>query len=179
MEVTMHNMGAIVESVVHAPKALHRVQVAAGSLALVAGGLVYALDRGGWALAHLAGVGGSMAAPWFGSVGAWLPSLVHPFAFSLYTAALRAPGARTTYLACAVWGLVNVAFELGQHPRVGPVLAGYLDSAFGAAGVARALADYFTHGHFDPADLAATVAGAGLAAAWLRVASSRDDRHAC
>lgn len=82
-------------------------------------------------------------------------------------------------MACAAWGLVNVLFELGQHPRVGPVLAAHLESAFGAAGGARALAHFFARGRFDPADLAAAVAGAAAAAVWLRVASSRKDRHDC
>ena len=139
------------------------------------GGLVYALDRGGWPLTQLAGfagltgLAGATAAPWFGSVGGWLPSLVHPFAFSLFTAALRTSGAPPATLACAAWGLVNVLFELGAH----------LESAFGAAGGARALADFFARGRFDPADLAAAVAGAAAAAVWLRVASSRKDRHDC
>ena len=151
------------------------VQVGAAGLALVLGGLVYALDRGGLPQAQLAG---AMAAPWFGAVGGWLPSLVHPFAFSLITAALRAPGAPPAYAACAAWGLVNVAFELGQHPRVGPALAARLESAFGPSGVAGALADYFSHGRFDSADLAAAVAGAAAAAVWLRAAPHGEDRHA-
>jgi hypothetical protein len=182
MELTRHNLGAISGRAVRLPMVAPWVQAAAGGLALVLGGLIYALDRGGGSAAHLAGLAGmagATAAPWFGSVGGWLPSLLHPFAFSLFTAALRAPGAPPATLACAAWGLVNVVFELGQHPRVGPVLAAYLESGLGAAGGARALADYFVRGRFDPADLAAAVAGAGAAAIWLRVASPRKDRHAC
>jgi len=182
VEVTMRNLGAMAARAVHVPMAAPWVQAAVGGLALVLGGLVYALDRGGWPsaqLAGLAGLAGATAAPWFGSVGGWLPSLVHPFAFSLFTAALRTSGAPPATLACAAWGLVNVLFELGQHPRVGPVLAAHLESAFGAAGGARALAHFFARGRFDPADLAAAVAGAAAAAVWLRVASSRKDRHDC
>ena len=175
----MRNLGAMAGRAVRVPMAVPWVQAAAGGLALVLGGLVYALDRGGWPLAPLAGLAGATAAPWFGSVGGWLPSLVHPFAFSLFTAALRAPGATPATRACVAWGLVNVVFELGQHPRVGPVLAAQLESAFGAAEGARTLADFFARGRFDPADLAAAVAGAAAAAVWLRVASSRRDRHAC
>ena len=152
--------------------------VVAASLALLLGGLVYALDRGGLPQARWATLAGWVVAPWFGAVGGWLPSFVHPFAFSLFTAALRAPGARPAYLACAAWGLVNVAFELGQHPRVGPALAAHLQAAFGPTGVGRALADYFTLGRFDPADLAAATAGALAAAAWLRAAHPKEDRHA-
>ena len=154
-------------------------QAAAGGSALALGALVYALDRGGLPPVSTPGaMAAAVAAPWFGAIGGWLPSLVHPFAFSLFTAALRAPGAPPAYGACAAWGLVNLAFELGQHPRVGPVLAAQLEAAFGPAAGARALADYFTRGRFDPADLAAAVAGALAAAVWLRAASAREDRHA-
>jgi hypothetical protein len=124
------------------------------------------------------GLAGAAAAPWFGAVGGWLPSLVHPFAFSLFTAALRAPGAPPAYLACAAWGLVNVAFEVAQHPRIGPALAAQLEAAFGRSGIAHALADYVARGRFDPSDLAAAVVGAGAAAAWLRAVHAKEDFHA-
>lgn len=80
----MRNLGAMAARAVHVPMAAPWVQAAVGGLALVLGGLVYALDRGGWPLTQLAGfagltgLAGATAAPWFGSVGGWLPSLVHP-----------------------------------------------------------------------------------------------------
>ena len=68
----MRNLGAMAARAVHVPMAAPWVQAAVGGLALVLGGLVYALDRGGWPsaqLAGLAGLAGATAAPWFGSVG--------------------------------------------------------------------------------------------------------------
>ncbi|MBK6787706.1 MAG: hypothetical protein IPG77_08620 [Betaproteobacteria bacterium] len=50
MEVTMRNLGAMAARAVHVPMAAPWVQAAVGGLALVLGGLVYALDRGGWPL---------------------------------------------------------------------------------------------------------------------------------
>ena len=66
------------------------------------------------------------------------------------------------FLSCAAWCAIDLGFEAGQHP----VLADALGRAFQAeSGPMRWLAAYFTHGTFDPADVAATVVGAAAAAA--------------
>ena len=140
---------------------------ALGALLLGIGLLVYLLDRPpGHALLLPAWPRGSGGA-WFGSVGAWLPSFVHPFAFSLLTAAALGPSPRPRYGVCVAWGLVNTAFEIGQWPPSAGGLAAVLHGSVLPAPLGRALADYFLHGRFDVLDLAAVALGSVAAAALL------------
>ena len=148
------------------------VLVAAGSLAVALGLLVYAADRpAGHALlipAFPAFMGGRL----FGTLGQWLPSFVHPFAFSLFTAAALPSRATPRYAACVAWCAVNVAFEVGQHRQISAHLATVVHDFFGQSSPARALANYFVRGTFDIGDIVAAVLGALAAAAVLRLAQS-------
>src|SRR5882672_5854212 len=118
-----------------------------GLVALIVGVLVYLTDR-----APHASVLPSLrvAAPAvFGMLGQWLPSFVHPLAFSLFTAAVLPPRPGLQYAACAFWCLVDVAFELGQHPIVRAQLASAVDQTLGSIQFAARLANYFRLGTFD------------------------------
>ena len=98
--------------------------------------------------------------PVFGAVGQWLPSFVHPMAFSLLTVAtLPAQSAPATprYGVCAAWCAVNLLFELGQHAAVREPLAAALQDLFGRTPPVRWLASYFLRGTFDVGDLLAAV----------------------
>ena len=99
----------------------------------------------------------------FGALGQWLPSFLHPFAFGLLTAAALPTRSTLRYGGCAAWGLVNVAFELGQHPAAS---AWWAESLQGG-GVSARLAAYFVRGTFDPGDIVAAGVGALAAAAVL------------
>jgi hypothetical protein len=148
-----------------------------GGLALGLGLLVYAADRAWspWISAvAMAWFGGSL----FGALSGWLPSAVHPFAFSLFTAAFTTPSASPAYRVCAAWWAVNVAFELGQHPRLGVAIASTLYGNFGHTAWVRALAEFFLRGRFDVGDLVAATLGALAAAAVLRAVHQRKGRHA-
>jgi hypothetical protein len=105
--------------------------------------------------------------PSLGVVGWWLPSLLHPFAFALLTAAAARPSAASTIGACAGWWGVNVVFEVAQHPRLSAPIAAWLDSRFDGAWPAQRVADYLVRGTFDVGDLVAASLGALLAAAVL------------
>lgn len=138
--------------------------VAIGVVSLGAGLAVYVIDR---AAAHA--LVGSVASahsgqPLFGAVGLWLPSFVHPLAFSLFSAALLGPWPRWQYGACGFWFAVNTAFEIGQHPQLRVPLADALRRGFGDGAVVRAAGNYFLRGTFDVADLVANAFGAALAA---------------
>lgn len=150
------------------------VQLAAlGCLALAVGTLVYLTDRDPSraalipAFPVLAGLG------LFGGPGAWLPSLVHPFAFSLLTAALRQPGKSPAYWACAMWWGIDVGFELAQTPLLGAPLASGLGHPLWPAWLVDSLSHYATRGTFDVADLIAATAGAIAAAVVLRFTHGR------
>ena len=102
----------------------------------------------------------------FGAVGQWLPSFLHTFSFSLLTAAAGSATKPAAYGSCAAWCMVNLAFELGQHPQVSPRLADLLLRFFGDTAPSRWTSNFFLRGTFDINDIAAALAG-GLAAAGL------------
>jgi len=134
------------------------------ALTLLLGVAVYLLDRpagSAWLIPSAWQAG--TPDDWFGAIGPWLPSFVHAFAFSVFTACLlpRRPGFAA--LACIAWALVDAVAEFGQHPTVSaPIVAG-LQWAFDGAPLAVRVGRYFTQGAFDAADLAAGLAGSALA----------------
>jgi hypothetical protein len=151
---------------------------ALGCLALAAGTLVYLTDRDPsrttWipAIPALAGLG------LFGGVGAWLPSFVHPFAFSLFTAAIQPARRSPAYWACAMWWAINVAFELAQAPGVSTEVAAVLPQIFGQTWLTNTISNYLLQGTCAIADLVAATAGAAAAAAVLRFVHFREARDA-
>ncbi len=152
---------------------------AIGCLALGGGLLVYLTGRNASRSMLIPAIGALGGTHVFGVIGQWLPSFVHPFAFSLFTAAALPTAARYRYLACVVWFGVNAAFELGQHPRFSGPLARALQDSFGSNPFTQALARYFVRGTFDVGDLLAVALGA-LAAAWVlhQVQTRQEDSHA-
>jgi hypothetical protein len=142
---------------------------AIGCVALAVGMLVYMADRNPAHALLFPAIAALGTGPLFGPLGSWLPSLVHPFAFSLLTAAARPPSASPAYRACIAWWAVNVAFEAAQHPQWSATLAAGLQNLLGRAAPARWLADYFLRGTFDVADIVAATAGALAAAGVLNL----------
>lgn len=141
--------------------------LAAAALAL--GLLIYLVARPpghaaliptGWTLAT-AGLGAGIQAT-LGTAAGWLPSLLHPFGFTLLLAAALAPTRTAALGAGLLWWSIDVAAEWAQWPALAVPLASWLDQA----GAPPLLAAYLRQGRFDPADLAATTAGA-LAAVLL------------
>lgn len=148
------------------------------SAALTVGFFVYSVDRGRflgtWTPDASVAVSGSL----FGMLGYWLPSFIHPFAFSLLTAAAEPSGLRPAYRACVAWWAVNVAFEIGQYPLVSASLAHFLHRSLGTGTIQQTLSDYFTQGTFDVGDLLAATAGAAAAAGVLWLANYLEGRDA-
>jgi len=142
---------------------------ATGLAALGMGVLIYLADRDGVQAWLLPRVGLLAHSHWFGAAGGWLPSALHAFAFALLSAALLPARGPARLHACAVWALVDIGFEAGQHRAIAPHLAAWLDAA-GPSWLVGPLARYFGRGTFDPADLAAVLLGAAAAAALLGLA---------
>jgi len=130
--------------------------IALGSIWLGAGLVVYALARPDTVHAILGAT--PVPRPRLPSTLVALlgpvPTLTHAAAFSLFTAAVL--GARARWIACGAWALIEIAFELAQQSSVSAWLL-----AHGAALPFTVRA--YLAGTFDPADLLAAVAGAGLA----------------
>ena len=136
-----------------------------GLLALGLGVLVYALDRPPDQVYFLPAwlARWQPEAPVFGALGAHLPTFFHPLGMALLTLALLPPGRRSALAAAALWALVDAAFELGQHPALGPALAARVPSWFQGIPVLENTRGYFLNGRFDPWDLAAIFLGAAAA----------------
>ncbi len=161
--------------------ASHAVILAlAGLLTLALGLLLYWVERDVSRTLLIPRFDALQAHGMLGAAAGWLPSLLHPLAFGLMTAAVLPPRRAAQFVAVAAWMLVNIAFEIGQHPTVAPLLADALLDQADPGPVARALAAYFRQGRFDPLDIAAAVGGAALAAVWLGWLDRRrrdDDAH--
>jgi len=145
------------------------ILAATASFALAVGFLVYLADRVAMPAALIPAFALLHTGTLFGVVGQWLPSFVHTFAFSLFTAAALPLAASPAYGACAAWWAVNVAFEVGQHPQVAARIADALVGTFGTHALTRPLSNYFLHGTFDTGDLVAATLGALAAALVLRL----------
>jgi hypothetical protein len=148
-----------------------------GGVALALGMLVYLADRPAGHAQWMPQLGFLAGHHGFGRVGQWLPSFVHAWAFSLFSAALLAPRQRWALGACGFWFAVNAAFEIGQHPRVREPLAAALQDGFGHGLVARAFQNYLLRGTFDVGDIVAAACGAVLAAGLLYGLRIRKGRH--
>ncbi len=140
---------------------------AIGCFGLAIGVLVYLTDRAASRAVLMPTIGSHAGMHLFGVVGLWLPSFVHPFAFSLFTAAALPSRRMPRYGACVAWCAVNVAFEIGQHPQVRQHLAAFLEAALGRTPIVRSLANYFLRGTFDLGDIAAALLAAFAAAVVL------------
>ena len=149
--------------------ALSAAMASVASVALLLGALVYLTDRDASQALLIPDLGARSASRLFGALGQWLPSFVHPLAFSLFTAACLPAWAGPRYGACAAWGAVNIAFEIGQHPQLRALWADALRAGEAPAAWIQALARYFARGTFDHGDIVAAVLGALAAAAVLRI----------
>jgi hypothetical protein len=153
------------------------VCVLLGSAAFVLGALVYLTDRPATSAALIPSVGWMAGLQIFGTTGQWLPSFVHPLAFSLFTAAALPTRAAPRYGVCAAWGAVNLVFELGQHAAIKAQLAMGLQDVFGSTRAARWLGNYLLRGTFDVADVTAVICGALTAALLLQLLRPLQEQH--
>lgn len=148
-----------------------------GALALAVGVLVYTADRGVSHAALIPALTLLTTGSLFGVLGQWLPSFVHPFAFSLFTAATQPSKASPAYWACAAWWLVNVAFEVAQVPGINLAVATFVQDALGRTWLTRPLSNYVLRGTFDVGDLVAATAGVIAAAGVLHLVHRLEVRH--
>ena len=156
-----------------------RLPLVSASLALAVGMLVYLTDRTASSSMLVPDIGAHARLHAFGTLGQWLPSFVHAFAFSLLTAAALHPRAGPAYPVCVIWGALNVLFEIGQYPLVSARLADTLRDCERWLPFARSLSNYFVRGTFDPGDVVAAILGATAAAVVLLLSHHREEmRHA-
>lgn len=126
------------------------------------GTLVYVLDRNpqstyflpaAWSLADATG-------PVFGRLGDHLPDFLHLYAFILLSCALLQPKRAAILGITLVWLLIEVLFEIGQHPALSPHVVSVIPAWFAGIPFLENAAAYFRHGQFDPLDLVAMLLAA-------------------
>jgi hypothetical protein len=145
---------------------------------LLLGLLVYWTDRNAESAALIAPVSWLSGRHWFGTSAQWLPSLAHSAGFGLLCAAALPARSAWPYLGCAAWALLDVAAELGQIPAVSRAIAYTVQANDLTIPGTQAVVDYLRAGTFDPLDVTAAIAGAGLAAVVIRWSDAREARHA-
>jgi hypothetical protein len=125
---------------------------------LLAGVAVYAIGRapGSGGVVPFAGYfwqsGQRSFTPFFGS----FPSFAHAFAFSVFMALVLPWRPAWIAASCALWAVIDVAFEIGQHPAVVAKLPAWMHQVTGF----DRLRQYLTSGTFDLLDVVAAVLGA-------------------
>ena len=147
--------------------------------ALALGTAVYFTDRRPADAMLLAAFKGMIDGGAFGTVAQWLPSFVHPFAFSLLTAAVLRPTVILRYGACAFWCAINLGFEVGQLAAFKSRWVEALQSGAGDWLITRSALNYLFRGTFDPGDVCAVVLGALSAALVLHwIDHTSEPQHA-
>jgi hypothetical protein len=146
------------KAVLHQPSTIRGLL---GLFLLTLGTAVYLLDRSWQQLAIAEVIPLAHApSPVFGVLGGSLPSFAHVCAFALLTAALLDGGRRLNQVICFGWLAVNVAFELGQHPKLAMSLANAAPAWFTHVPILDRTPTYFLSGTFDPLDILFTALGA-------------------
>lgn len=134
------------------------------ALLLVAGVIVYAVDRGGAAYFLNGWASSQRIAGLFGPVGNHFPTFVHSMAMVLVTAVVLRPWVTLLPAIAIGWFTVECLFEIGQVSPLDARIAAALPEWFDHVPVLEASADYFMSGTYDPLDVVSI--GLGVAAAY-------------
>ncbi len=142
---------------------INRVMLITGFAVLLAGTLVYLIDRPAqhtyFVKEILPGLNlHQPGEPVFGKLGAVLPAFVHPFSFSLITAALTAKTVRGCLIISTFWFAINSVFELGQYFK--EFSSSLVPAWFQHIPWLENCETFFLGGTFDPLDLTAMFLGA-------------------
>ncbi len=143
-----------------------------GLFTLAVGTLVYLTDRDPMLVPFFSGVSLYELTPsLFGIQGLSLPTFTHVFSLSLLTAALLDTPRFSPLVVCASWLVIDLTFELVQHPLIVEHLSGAMDAGPAWFSVFEPVRRYAVHGTYDPLDLLSIVVGAGLALALISLLS--------
>lgn len=147
------------------------IQLVAASLALLGGLLLYLLTRPQVVMFAFMQGPGTAAFPLENAVFYSLPSFLHAYAFILLTNLVINSSANGLRVICIVWIVIELLFEVGQHPDAVLMAGYYLPEWFQHLFGWDVVTGYFVFGHFDVMDMAFVLLGAY--AAYLTVLISR------
>jgi hypothetical protein len=153
---------------------LNIAQLITGLFVIGLGSSVYLIDRPVRGLPYVREYFAQIPLPpqFLSDIGLVFPAFAHTVGFALLTAAFIARSRTGVLAAAALWGAVNLVFEFGQHPAVAPWITGQLLGEARGSFLGNSLRCYFQNGTFDPCDVAAIVAGSGVA--YVVVSLTRD-----
>jgi hypothetical protein len=143
--------------------------------ALSVGVLLYVLDRRHDHVYFLSGwlPPNNSPAGFFGSVGDFLPTLIHVYAFILLTVIVAAPPVTKVIHVCLAWFTLDSLLEIGQIDPVARWIAAHTADRFAGVPFLENTPRYFLYGTFDVRDLLSIAAG--TVAAYATVYMSRGD----
>jgi hypothetical protein len=141
--------------------------VATGALGV--GVLVYVFDRQAefvyflpdWLSLH------TQAGSIFGSIGDYLPTFIHVYAFILLTVIVAVPAITKLIPVCLAWFTLDTLFEVAQIDAIARWIAMHTPSWFNGIPFLENTADYFLMGTFHVFDLISIAMG--TLAAYLTV----------
>ncbi len=150
------------------------LQISAAIGALCIGVLVYVLDRQAEFVYFLSGWPSLDSVPggFFGSIGNYLPTFVHVYAFILLTVVVAVPAISKLVPVCLAWFAIDSLFELAQLNPIAQWIGSHTPMWFSGIPFLDNTADYFLSGTFDMLDLLSIATGA-LAAYLTIVISTR------
>jgi hypothetical protein len=157
---------------------INKPQVLIGCVALLAGLLLYLIDRppDTYFLSFVKALDTSSygAPPFFRAIGGPLPSFLHVFAFSLLLGGLLACRKTGYLIICSAWLFTNVLFELGQRHSIS--VSQLMPEWFEGVFILENMRGYFLNGTFDFFDLLASSAGA-VAAYFILIMTKQGRRE--
>jgi len=146
-------------------RSVNRLQIFIGLTALFAGFLLYLVHR--YPDTYLLSASGlahsphSWNPPFLRTIGGFLPSFLHVFAFSLLLGGLLACRKRGCLIICCAWLFTNILFEVGQRYAfsMSQIIPAWFEGLF----ILENAKSFFLRGTFDPFDILASSAGAAVA----------------
>lgn len=151
-------------------------QIIIGAVVLLAGALIYLIDRPPDQTYFIYKIGMNISLFGtlpiiFGPSGNFLPSFIHVFSFIFLTAGLIARGKRDYLIICLSWLFIDCTFELGQKFLLWP--SRIIPDWFVGIPFLENSKNYFLKGTFDLIDLIAIIIGAVVAYLFLAKTTQR------
>jgi hypothetical protein len=159
------------------PRQREMLATAIGALCM--GVLLYALDRqhdhvyflSAWTPAYYPAV------RVFGTLGNYLPTFIHVYAFILLTVAVAAPSINKIIPICLAWFTLDTLFEIAQIDSGARWIAHHIPAWFSGIPFLENTANYFLFGTFDVLDLLSIAAGTSAAYFTIRISPGRKLGH--
>jgi hypothetical protein len=161
------------------PVEKHRFLILLGVLGLIIGSFLYLADRNPDDVYFIYKTGKGLSLfhrlpNFFGYLGYWLPTFLHPFSFSLLSAAVCSASIKNYAAICLFWCGINILFEIGQ--RFKAIAVGIVPDWFAGIPYLENTKGYFVNGTFDYVDIVSIMLGASTAFVILLISAKREIR---